>query len=406
MAKRLQKVSVHAVLDTNCIVSALPHILLNKETTDLIEEAATNASEVETTWYLPNVVTSERRYQMLQRARRSMEHIGMLEKLLETKLLLSDDVLPDRVERAIAVQMKGLGVVHLTLDHSQVDWHLLIEAATHRSPPFHPGEKEKGFRDAIILETFCQLVERLPTSPSICRIYLVSSDGLLRQAWEMRVGERKNVRALETLEELRTIINALKSEISEEQVNEVLPLARKLFYRETPDGAVDKDCLYSRAMGEINQRQRSILESTPSSSGVASTRAVQIFPTAFIEKTRQKISFETKVKVEVEVTTFVSSSPFGISIESGPKLFGSIGGTNDLLSKYLSSSQAIPGGISFNKPTGISLGTSGLLGDTKQQSGEHIFAARWQATLSTSGKLVQPRFVTVEHLETKWTDPS
>jgi hypothetical protein len=46
---------------------------------------------------------------------------------------------------------------------------LTLDAA-YRKPPLKDGETEKGFRDRIIVETFLQLVDDSPKTPTICRI--------------------------------------------------------------------------------------------------------------------------------------------------------------------------------------------------------------------------------------------
>jgi hypothetical protein len=42
----------------------------------------------------------------------------------------------------------------------KVDWNRLIENAVTRRAPFEEGEKEKGFRDALIYECLLQLRHR------------------------------------------------------------------------------------------------------------------------------------------------------------------------------------------------------------------------------------------------------
>jgi hypothetical protein len=68
-------------------------------------------------------------------------------------------------------QLAAAGLVELGVDESKIDLKNLILRSVTRQAPFDPGEKEKGFRDAIILETFYQKVENLPTSSQVCRIF-------------------------------------------------------------------------------------------------------------------------------------------------------------------------------------------------------------------------------------------
>ncbi len=84
--------------------------------------------------------------------------INKIERLLDHNLALSDRVLLDHVESKINEKEKQLGLQEIKLDHGLVDWSKLIHAAAYRDPPFEVGEKEKGFRDALVAESFVQLL--------------------------------------------------------------------------------------------------------------------------------------------------------------------------------------------------------------------------------------------------------
>ncbi len=107
---------------------------------------------------------------------------------------------------------------------------------------FNMGEKEKGFRDAVILETFVQIVSGSPTSPATARVVLVSNDQLLRKAAEARLCASTNVHILESVDALKGLINILASTVDEEFIAAIRDKAEHLFYKPN-----DKSTLYYKA---------------------------------------------------------------------------------------------------------------------------------------------------------------
>src|SRR5262249_30705270 len=85
--------------------------------------------------------------------------------LLPSASELGKDELIARVEEVIQAQIKEQEIEVVNLDVTAVDWTSLIKRAVLRHPPFEAGDKEKGFRDAIVLETFAQLHQNLRVCP-------------------------------------------------------------------------------------------------------------------------------------------------------------------------------------------------------------------------------------------------
>ncbi len=185
----------------------------------------------------------ERQYQMRAEAMKLRPAINKIERLLGHNLALTDEALLNHVDAAIANKASILGLTDLKLDHGQVDWGALIRAATYRLPPFQPGEREKGFRDAIVLETFLQLVSDSPKTPQLCRLLLVTSDVLLKEAVERRIAGLSNVSVLSDIEELKGLINTLISDVTEDFIAVLKPKAAKLFFI----SGKDKDTLYYKS---------------------------------------------------------------------------------------------------------------------------------------------------------------
>jgi len=119
-----------------------------------------------------------------------LPHIRKLEKLLRHNLSFSADILDAQVDDAVnrAINEQGINVPKLSPD--DVDWDKIILDSVYRTPPFEDGKYEKGFRDAVIAETFYQLVEKSPTTPASCRLAFVAEDKS-RAGQQITIGEAK-----------------------------------------------------------------------------------------------------------------------------------------------------------------------------------------------------------------------
>jgi hypothetical protein len=128
------------------------------------------------------VVRHERQYQMETEALKLRGAINKIERLLGHNLALTNQTLLYHVKTKIEQKERELGLEEIQLDHGSVDWGALIHAAVYRKPPFEAGDKEKGFRDALVAESFLQLLNASPRTAESCRVVLVTSDGLLAEA--------------------------------------------------------------------------------------------------------------------------------------------------------------------------------------------------------------------------------
>ncbi len=127
-------------------------------------------------------------------------------------LAISEETLNVNVDRAIEKSKSQLSLEELEVNHELINWEDLINRACYRKLPF---DKEKGFRDSIIAETFLQLVNDSPKSPSVCRIVLVSNDGDLSDYIKAVTRENSNVKVLSSADELESYINILASKVTE-----------------------------------------------------------------------------------------------------------------------------------------------------------------------------------------------
>jgi hypothetical protein len=259
-----RKAQLRVVFDTNALYVSPTNLgsasdLVRDELASVIADS--KYPDLDILWFLPEVVRHERQYQMQTEALKLRSAINKIERLLGHNLALTDQALLDHVRTKIDEKEKELGLQEVRLNHDSIDWKSLIRAALYRKPPFQPGEKEKGFRDALIVESFLQLIEESPRTPTTCRVVLVTSDDLLTQAVKERISGYSNCVILAGIEELKGLINTLVSDVSEEFIGQLKPKAARLFFV----GAEDQDTLYYKEniRGRIQEKFKAQLETNP-----------------------------------------------------------------------------------------------------------------------------------------------
>jgi len=259
--------------------------------------------ELEIEWYIPEVVKNEREYQMTREANGFLFPIGKLERLIGHKLGIDKEILSTRVRETIDRQITELGLKVLPLDPNKVDWKKIVSDAAFRQPPFENGEKEKGFRDAIIAECFLQTVTSSPRTPITCRIILVSGDGPLKASVVPKISSRKNAKTLLSLDELQDYINTLVSKVTAKFVDSVRDVAATFFFSPGSDkGFIDKE----KIIDYIRTTHADKLREYPSNADGRENGKWIIWPPSFVKKERQRITWRSTI--QVEATALKSSS--------------------------------------------------------------------------------------------------
>lgn len=121
-----------------------------------------------------------------------------------------------------------------------INWNKLIESAIWRHPPFTEDKdkkNEKGFRDALILETVCSIADARGTID----IAFISDDGVLAQAAKDRLKNKKQVSFYESLDEFSSYLRLLDEELTNEFVQAIQKRARSKFHSDN-----DPTCLLYR----------------------------------------------------------------------------------------------------------------------------------------------------------------
>lgn len=219
--------------------------------------------------------------------------LNKLEKLLGHGLGISEPILKQRVSDAISKHLTTLNLNVVEIEPTKVDWSRIIHNSAYRLPPFEHGEKEKGFRDAMIIESLRQLIDQSPVTPSVCRIVLVTEDKLLRQAAEEIASGVQNVRIVQDLEELKGLINTLVSEVGEDFISELTPKAQAIFFIKE-----DKSTLYYKdeIRKKINDQFSAELASMPDGVTELESNTWFVGKPRFVKKSGQRIFWVNRIE--------------------------------------------------------------------------------------------------------------
>lgn len=128
-----------------------------------------------------------------------------------------------------------------------IDWGALCEAAIWRRPPFQGDPKnpdsEKGFRDALILETLVSVAKQ---QPGDVKIVFLCNDELLRATAEARLGDDKRCSFHESVSDFSSYVKLTNEKHSAEFIKALVDRATKKFY----DRGVDSSLWFREKISE------------------------------------------------------------------------------------------------------------------------------------------------------------
>ena len=369
------------VFDTSVLFTQVASDLVKSEVGDIIAKN-THHNDITIQWYLPEVVLDERRYQMESKAFEFLPSIGKLEKLLGHNLNITEDILVHRVDEAIKRQLAELGISSLPIDTSVIDWHALIKRSVNRHPPFEPGEKEKGFRDSIIAESFRQLVKQSPTTPSICRLVMITDDNLLAEYILDITKDSNNVKVLSTINELESLINTLVSEVTEEFVTGLSEQVKKYFF----DKGNEESLYYKENIRDkTGEQYGEELKATPKKGLLRENGTWRISEPVFIKKERQRLCWITPIRVEAKLYKYEIPESFS----------GSLLGRSYALNSEVEQRGALP--------TLANIGAQPLK-KVEIGSGKSNFEIHWSVNITPLKKLTAPRIEKIRFVSTTWEE--
>jgi hypothetical protein len=407
--RRIQKPQLKVVLETNILYSGTASDLVQQEAANLIKESV--YPDLEILWYLPDIVRHERQYQMRKRALELLPPVAKVERLLGHNLAITEEILLDAVEKSVSLRREELGLLSLALDNSKVDWNRVGLDAVYRRPPFQDGEKEKGFRDCMILESFLQLVADSPKAASACRIVLLTGDKLLNQAVQARNTGWTNISVLASLDELRGLINTLVSEVDEEFLALLRPKAGDLFFEKDERSTL----LYKEEIvKKLKEKFAAELADVPPGATTRTNGTWTVNPPNFVKKTGRRIQWASRISIEAE-----ASKPATQPRAAEAAVFSPVTAGAGFLNTYISAKGTISNlhpeqnaavwlpnsGIASIQPNlqAQDLWTVGTMTPTiTTHKGTDVYEVLWSADVTTSHDLRRPSIDELKHLEPVW----
>lgn len=206
-----------------------------------------NSSRIPLELLVPEVVLGELKFQQTTSALKALkavtEHFAILSGIAQHthSHKISNDLIRKQVCDKIDLWLSETGGRSVSIPVSMIDWRRLVDAAIWREPPFSfdPDDKEKGFRDALILETMFEVC-RLNTHVNK-NIVFVCNDNLLRETAKKKFGGNSKVLIFESLPDFGAYINLTQNNLTDSFVKEIQAHARTKFFT-----ASDPNCICNK----------------------------------------------------------------------------------------------------------------------------------------------------------------
>ncbi|WP_152556590.1 PIN domain-containing protein [Methylobacter tundripaludum] len=126
----------------------------------------------------------------------------------------------------------------------EIEWSEMVQNSIWRKPPFTTDPKdqdnEKGFRDALILETLISVCTKNKTTPK--NIVFICNDYLLRETALQRLKHNKEVLIFESLDDFDSYIQLTQEKLTDKFVKSIQNRARLKFHS-TPN---NNNCIFYR----------------------------------------------------------------------------------------------------------------------------------------------------------------
>jgi hypothetical protein len=225
---------------------------------------------VELDLVVPTVVRGELLYQQTTAALKALakveEHLGRISAI--TAVTHPHKLSSSRLEAQIAAKidkwLRQKKARLVEVPYTTVDWPAVVETAVWRRPPFTADAKnpeaEKGFRDALILESVAAFVAG---ETRTVRVAFACADKVLREAAGTRIVDPRFA-CYESLSSLSSFLKLTHERLTDTFIKGILRRATKKFFT-----ADDPACLYVKEkIGEkIHESSKALVANPTSASG-------------------------------------------------------------------------------------------------------------------------------------------
>ncbi|MBC8726537.1 hypothetical protein F6X37_35025 [Paraburkholderia sp. 31.1] len=335
MPPRKKRKTLHVLFDTNAILADSFENLISRKAADTITDHSKHG-DLDIIWILPEVVRLEREYQMRDKFRHVLSPTRQAEQLLGANWGISQEGIDAAIATRIDQQLAAYSILTRTCNAALVDLNQITHDAAFRVPPFEPGPTEKGFRDAILCETFYQLTNSLSVNETAV---LVSNDKRVQLA----VGARMpNARVLENIEGLRDEINLRVGNVDAQTASLIERKASKLMFDfsnvDDQTALWNRDNLYNKIWAKFQQEINELWDNSN-----ASVTENILAPTRLVKKEGTRVFFSTVYTANGQATVWVpDTSPAKSPNAGGLPGLGSYSDLSDDYRRMIALSNANP----------------------------------------------------------------
>lgn len=213
---------------------------------DFIKFWTEHSSKYEIELALPDVVKGELLYQqtssaltILNRINSQFDNISSIANR-KYKHRLTAQRVKDDVKNRLDSWASSVSAKEISPPVDEIDWKSMMHNSIWRLPPFSETKdkkSEKGFRDALILETICAFCK----AQNNIDVAFVSDDRLLSSTLKDRLKNNKKISIFESLEEFSSYLRLTDEKLTNEFVQAIQKRARVKFH-----SAKDSTCLIDR----------------------------------------------------------------------------------------------------------------------------------------------------------------
>jgi hypothetical protein len=244
-------------LDTNCLYTQRDHEIVNPAVTDLLLSLQ---SKVNLNIKISKVVIDELLLKKLPKCQtllnEAKKKLRDLQALMEHQYQISlptKEELDTKVRARIDQWITTLKIRVLDIP-DETDWKNIVWKAVNREPPFSPASdtknsNEKGFKDAVILETLLDLYKKEAER----EVVFVCEDGLLFKTAREVLRDQPRFIPVNALTEFSAQLEVIMATPGSEFLDAVVSKANKEFFN--PE---DPDCIWLR-LGVLDQIFQSIV---------------------------------------------------------------------------------------------------------------------------------------------------
>ena len=233
----------YLVLDTNILRAKADEELISTKLTDFLNRYGIDFQIIPV---IPDVVRDELLYQEWKKAVAELNTANSSFKKINTitrknySYRLTESVIKNRLSGDFKKWVENQKGLVLKAPVESIDFEDVIKRSVWRLPPFDkdPRKGEKGFRDAIILET---LRHHLASCEHNNPVVFICHDILLRETAQKELQNYASLSIYESIEDFESYLKLTKQHLEDKFIRSIVLKATKKFYK-----AEDETALYQR----------------------------------------------------------------------------------------------------------------------------------------------------------------